>query len=523
MMQDKSHTLDPVQELELLAEVSQLLISFDMSRVLGKVLRLLSSAVGAQRAHLALHPNFELDWRQIYQTDHLDSMRTFSAALGGLETGLAGYAAQERKAILIPDLEQDARRIQFTALKGVKSAMALPFIYGNDLMAVLLLTHPDAERFGRGHLRLATTIINQAAIAMHNARLHTHVRGSQRQFEVILRAMGDIILVLDKRLRVVMLNVAGKRLLDLPETDDSTVHLSNLAAADTTFTTVQQALENSSPDQTMWTFKAYSEQRKRDFEAMMAIWENPLQGRSGYVVMLHDVTDLYELNRFKNEILRMASHDLRSPLAIIEGYCDLIELDMPEDASGIPHFLDSIRHTTGRMNRLLNDLLRIDQIQNSPLELHQVISIPMLLDSIMSDAGMGVEQKHQHLIRDFENLPQEIVADPMMLREAMENLVSNAIKYTPEGGQITIRAYASEDRFHFEVQDNGVGIGAEHLPRLFNSFYRAKQAGTEHVEGSGVGLNLVKTVVERHGGQVWVESKEGEGSTFGLWLPLPVL
>jgi two-component system phosphate regulon sensor histidine kinase PhoR len=217
----------------------------------------------------------------------------------------------------------------------------------------------------------------------------------------------------------------------------------------------------------------------------------------------------------------MASHDLRSPLALITGYCDVIEMDLPPDMPNLLGYLEAVRRTTTRMDNLLMDLLRIERIQSSPLELHQPIVMQTLLATIMEHSQPGASQKNQQLIADFHDLPEQIIADPIMIREAMENLVSNAIKYTPENGQIIVRVFSRETALYFVVEDNGVGIGPEHLPKLFTSFYRAKQAGTEHIDGTGVGLSLVKTVVERHQGKVWVESKEGVGSQFGFWLPLP--
>ncbi|MFN8450861.1 MAG: ATP-binding protein [Anaerolineae bacterium] len=108
--------------------------------------------------------------------------------------------------------------------------------------------------------------------------------------------------------------------------------------------------------------------------------------------------------------------------------------------------------------------------------------------------------------------------NPVLIREAIENLISNAIKYTPDGGRICVRAFIQDDQLHFNVEDNGIGIPKEHLPRIFETFYRAKQAGSEGIEGRGLGLSLVKTIIERHGGEVWIESEQGSGSRFGFWI-----
>jgi signal transduction histidine kinase len=252
----------------------------------------------------------------------------------------------------------------------------------------------------------------------------------------------------------------------------------------------------------------------------MSVWENTLQGQSGYVVMLHDVTTLLELDRFKNDMLRMASHDLKTPLALIAGYCAIMELDIPGELTGVRQHLGNVQKTIERMNSLLDDLLRFQKIQTSPLELHEHVQVTSLLKTVLEHSQDFVARKRQRLSTDFRALPESIIADPVMLREAMENLVNNAIKYTPEGGRITVRAYSKNNRFHFVVEDNGIGLGPEHLPRLFTSFYRAKQPGTERIEGTGVGLSLVKAVVDRHQGDVWVESQLGKGSRFGFWLPL---
>ncbi|MCA9908325.1 MAG: ATP-binding protein, partial [Anaerolineae bacterium] len=106
------------------------------------------------------------------------------------------------------------------------------------------------------------------------------------------------------------------------------------------------------------------------------------------------------------------------------------------------------------------------------------------------------------------------------VREAMSNLLGNAVKYTPEGGRINVTSYREDQRVYFIVEDTGIGIPLENLPRLFTSFYRVRQPGSEDIEGRGLGLSLVKTIIERHNGEVWVESSPGVGSRFGFWLPL---
>ncbi|MCC6895033.1 MAG: GAF domain-containing protein [Anaerolineae bacterium] len=514
--------LDPSSDLELLAEVAQLLTQFDMQRVLGRVIRLIANAVGASRAHLFLHPNYELDWRNIFQTDRLDPDTIFTASVGGLDSGLPGLAVEERSGILVRDVMMDDRRYVFgSELRDAQSALAVPLICNQDLMAVLLLLHPKPEHFTDNHFRLVQIAMNQASVAVHNARLENHVRSGRHQFQAVLHAVNNPMLVLNREGQVQMMNAAAERYFAAAEIRPKLGRkLVETVQDDTAFNRIIDIIATPPSGEDHWLFKAHSEQRNLHFDVLMSVWENPMQGESGFVVMMHDVTTLIELDRFKNDMLRMASHDLRSPLALITGYCDVIEMDLPPDMPQLLGYLEAVRRTTTRVDNLLTDLLRIERIQSSPLELYQPINVEAMLATIIENSLPGANQKQQQLLMDFHDLPEQIVADPIMIREAMENFVSNAVKYTPDAGQIIVRAFARGTAFYFVVEDNGVGIGEEHLPKLFTSFYRAKQAGTEHIDGTGVGLSLVKTVVERHQGKVWVESQVGIGSQFGFWLPL---
>jgi len=142
-----------------------------------------------------------------------------------------------------------------------------------------------------------------------------------------------------------------------------------------------------------------------------------------------------------------------------------------------------------------------------------------LIKVVLVNSRPEADAKHMQLIAEIpDNLPT-ITADRVLIRQAMENLIHNAIKYTPQAGQVIVRATVEEHVFHFEVEDNGIGIPADKQPYVFEAFYRVKR-DTEEVRGTGLGLNLVKTVIESHGGSVYVESTYGEGSRFGFHIPI---
>jgi signal transduction histidine kinase len=164
------------------------------------------------------------------------------------------------------------------------------------------------------------------------------------------------------------------------------------------------------------------------------------------------------------------------------------------------------------MESLLDDLLRAES------SARELIDADILIQKVVEQMRPLAEHKRQVLTLRLElDTAAQLMGDPMLLGEAMENYLSNAIKYTAHEGHIRVESSVQDERLHFVVEDNGPGIAAQHLPHLFEAYYRLPDTPQK---GYGIGLNLVKTIVERHAGQVWVESKEGVGSRFGFWLPL---
>ncbi len=363
-----------------------------------------------------------------------------------------------------------------------------------------------------------TIIANQAAVAIRNAQLFNRINAQQRQLEAFLHAIPDVLLILDQSGRILMVNDAAMELLgDVTRVDITGRHLAEVATEEA-FNPVIEVI-NSPGDSTRWSFEVRSQAREQDYQVTMARWQDMLRDIAGYVIVLHDVTGLRELHRFKDEMLRVASHDLRSPLALIIGYADMIELDTPDPESPVHEYVDIIRRSTERMGTLLEDLLRVERIRNSPLELHEEVNLAKLVKVVQVNMRPSATAKSQQFATDIrlDEMPG-VLADPVLLRQSMENLIGNAIKYTSEGGTVTIRAYVSDERFHFVVEDTGVGIAPEHLSHVFDSFYRVASDSSE--KGAGLGLSLVKNVIQRHDGDVWVTSEKGKGSQFGFWLPL---
>ena len=519
------------QDLELLTEVSNMLTSFDQDRVLKNVIDLLMRAFGVEESSLLMNSEYGNNWRSFalrpsFQTGLLrmpHSDEAVKQAQRIVSAGLASWVIEQKQGVIINDTKHDERWLELPdAAIQAGSVMSVPFMHDEKVVGVFTLIHAQPDHFNEHQLKLMTIIANQVSVAMRNAQLFGRMQAQQKQLEAVLHAMPDVLLVLDERGHILLLNEAGADLLNCPQEQRAIGRsLRDFQSADSALTMVIDIVGSPLQSGQSWSFETHSDQRKRDFLTNISIWEHQAGGgKAGYVVVMRDITQMRDLNRFKDEMLQMASHDLRSPLALIVGYCSLMQLDVDPD-SKMAEYLGIVQQQTERMTGLLDDLLRVEKIRNSPLEMYERVNFRDIVNTALNNVRASVDNKGQRLSAQMrlDNAPPVLV-NPPLIREAMENLLSNAVKYTPNGGKITVITYLESQRVNFIVEDTGIGIPAAMLPRLFNSFFRARQAGTEDIEGRGLGLSLVKTIVERHKGEVWVESTEGVGSRFGFWIPL---
>jgi PAS domain S-box-containing protein len=519
-----------MDDLELLAEVSQMLTLLDANQVFEKVIDLTARAVGGSKATLFLQRQHS-GWERILGPADERRERSLHVVKSVLENGLAGWVLRNREAAVVQDTQTDER---WHVLPGddnpVRSAVCVPMMYDDQMLGVLTLDHPEPNHFTERDLRLLTIVANQASAAVRNALLVGQIQDQSYQLAAVLHALPDVLLVLDDSGCILLTNDSAAGLFGgLTPGELIDRQLSEFAAQEPALASIQAILDSPDREQQQWIFETRSERTRQDFLVTMSVWhstsaapKNSIGNGSlaGYVIILHDITTLRDLNRFKDVMLKIVSHDLRSPLALIVGYCDIIEMDVPPE-SPVHEYLDIVRKATERMTGLLDGLLRVEAIRKSAQELVENIDFRVLVEMVMDDGRTMASQKDLKLAMDvhLHDVPQ-ITAQPMLLREAMTNLVSNAIKYTRSGGQILVQAYYESDKIHFVVEDNGIGIAADEVSRVFDPLYRAKRKDGERIEGKGLGLSLVKSIIERHHGEVWVESEEDKGSRFGFWLPL---
>jgi len=214
------------------------------------------------------------------------------------------------------------------------------------------------------------------------------------------------------------------------------------------------------------------------------------------------------------------SHELRTPLTTIKGYAEtLLEGAIKEDVAF--QFVQVIKKHTDRLTKIVEDLLMLSKIESKEFQLQiKVISIRELIDDVFDFVKEPAEKKRISISQNEIPSSMSVEADRNYLEQVLINLLDNAIKYSPEGGTITISAIEKDPKeIQFSIKDNGIGIPREDLPRIFERFYRVDKGRSQELGGTGLGLSIVKHLVQAHGGKVWVDSQLGKGSAFYFTLP----
>lgn len=236
-----------------------------------------------------------------------------------------------------------------------------------------------------------------------------------------------------------------------------------------------------------------------------------------------DIQHYHAIDDMKNEFIRMATHDLKNPLGIVMGYAEIFEHIQIQDERQralMDQGLDAIQHAIDKMMNLVTDMLDLAKMgTNVGLQLETMELVPVVSRWVEAHR-VRADEKEQWLNFTSDHEEFTVEMDPRSFERVVDNLVSNAIKYTPEGGRIDVSIEQGEDCAIIKVADNGYGIPTDSLGSIFNAFYRVPLEEHRQAEGTGLGLSIVKTIVEQHDGRIYVESQLGKGSTFFVILPI---
>jgi two-component system phosphate regulon sensor histidine kinase PhoR len=258
--------------------------------------------------------------------------------------------------------------------------------------------------------------------------------------------------------------------------------------------------------------------RRRNFSVTAA----PVRaaGANGAVLVLHDITELRRLERVRRDFVANVSHEFKTPLTAIQGFAETLLSGALDDKANRERFVEIIREHAWRLARLTDDLLKLSRIEAGRLELElRSIRAEELVNSCVETARLNAKARGLEIHVDLPENPPAIRGDGVQLGEVLQNLLDNAVQYTPSGGKIEVKARSNGHDVVFTVADTGIGIPESDLERIFERFYRVDAARSREAGGTGLGLAIARHIVEAHGGRIWVESAIGQGSRFHFSVP----
>ena len=459
--------------------------------------------------------------------------------VGGVPASIVDHVLRTRERVLISDASSPNPHSTdpYIATKRPKSIACLPIVRHAALLGIVYLEDElVASAFTEDRMAVAELLTDQAGISLENAKLHAaQLReiAERQQAEATLRAildnMVDAVLVCDRAGRLTFTNPAALRLfglVDLPGERSLPVEVfcqrlrpmrPDGEPFDIDELPLLRALAGEVLSSVDMTVRHPGTGRAIHLRVSAAPLQDERGALAGAVSLALNVTEAIELDRLKEQFIRVVAHELKTPVAIVKGYADLLrQLDKP--CGKQQRFLDALIRGTNRIDRLVTDLLLLWQLQTGRLALAPESGVD-LVELVELVVGR-FERETARRVDVVSCRPMIITADRLLVERAVVGLVDNALRYSPGGGDVQIRMGRKDGRATVDIEDHGIGIPKDKQADLFEPFYRAHTDTPYDSGGLGLGLYVAKAIAVLHGGNVEAESREGEGSIFHLTLPV---
>jgi two-component system NtrC family sensor kinase len=493
-----------VNDLETLTDLARMVTSsLDVDVVLRMIVEAAVELTGAEEGSLLLiDENTGELYMRASRNFNEDFVSTFRLPVND---SLIGSVVQHGKVVIFDD--NTPQKIKTSYL--VHSLVYIPLKLKEQIIGVLGVDNRNKRMvFSQRDIGLLTTMAEYAVIAIENSRIFSEMVVERTKLETIINQIEDGVLVLDNNFRILVINEIAKTVLRV-----SGEHLIG--------SPIQMYPIDSELLEIIKKFETYlgkSAEINSDDERVFSAHLSKITN-IGYAITLHDITSLKKMDRIKSDFVSTVSHDLRSPLTAILGYVDLVERAGPvQDLQ--KSFLDRIQFSVHNITNLVDDLLNLGRIEAGFDTRKEHLDLSIFTHQAIDELNPKILQSN---IRLKINVPDSIgliYASPIQMRQLLNNLLTNAIKYSKPDTTISVNLQEKESQLILQIEDQGFGIPAVDLPYIFDKFYRSGNVIGTEIPGSGLGLAIVKSIVESHQGRIWVDSTVGQGSTFTVVFPV---
>jgi signal transduction histidine kinase/GAF domain-containing protein len=550
-----------VRQRDYLLEISRAMTGqLDLREVLLRILEAAVSMLSAQVGLIALYD----------ETAHaLRAHATFGVPVEALPLFaplLDGILDEAQTGLNMEVLNIRTRQVARTLDVRLRQALALPMIMHGSIVGVIFVFRAYQIETTANDRQVLQSFADQAAIAVQNARLYEHVRDEQQRLAAILEHSADGVLILDARHVIRRFNRALARMSGwsaesaIGQLHETVIALKRIEHGESLEAAIRHGwphlptsasavpggamadridlggsganesgfegiLDDDAPD----TLYVEGDLLRPDGSFLsVGITYAPLTDEAGVlknvIVTVRDITHFREAQALKSIFISIVSHELKTPVALIKGYADTLRrVDTQWDEATMQQGLAVIEDEADRLTALIENLLAASKLQAEGMRLTQIndVNLPQIAARSVERFQIQVQvQKNDHHLRVAFSADFPIIqGDETRLRQVLDNLIGNAIKYSPSGGEIAVEGAFDDESVRVSVSDQGIGLSAEEQARLFERFYRVDSTLSRKTQGTGLGLYLARAIVEAHGGTIRVESEPGHGSTFTFTIP----
>jgi predicted ATPase/signal transduction histidine kinase len=501
------------------------------------LMRIVLEQAGAQSGALLLARDGQLEVHAeaVVDAGQIRVLRLKGAPMStvSLPSSILQYVVRTHEPLILDDAATSARFSpdDYILQSRPRSLLCLPIIRQARVSGLLYLENNlTTGAFSVNKINVLEVLAAQVAISLDNATLYDDLRRSRSELEAVLDNMVDGVLVVDRSGRIVLTNRAAMKLLGLRSSGEEHGSFEEVARRvrfrssgrgcnDPERMPLSRALLGETLALAEGTLTRPGTERPLHLHVSAA----PMRDEQGAVVsavtVWRDVTEAVELDLLKDQFLRVAAHELKTPVTVIKGYAEAllhVARELPEHQR---RMLDALVRGSGRIDRIVADLLFLSQIQLDRLDLAlERVDLGELVNQV---AVRMMKASPQHRVRIEGSRPVTVEGDRQLLEQVLMHLIDNAMRYSPGGSEIDVSLDVVQEReLIVSIRDHGVGIPREKQGRIFECFYRAHTDTPYDFGGMGTGLYICRAIVRRHKGRTWFKSEEGRGSTFCFCLPL---